>query len=138
MPAWGSGSGHVPSPAGCVVLRFSCAADGTGLLVITAHAGYCAAGSVAVRAHGPGQVAVGRLHVVPGCRRRHVAQLLMMRVLEIWEHADIWLYAEPYVPLPGMPPGPPRQVLERFYASLGFSPVCDARGHPAMMKRACM
>lgn len=78
------------------------------------------AGSVTVREHGAGLIAVGQLNTGTGFRGRGVARSLMEHVLWLYGPAEAWLYAEPYVP-PGEEPGPPREDLERFYASLGFT-----------------
>lgn len=136
MSVWGSGCGHVPG-AGHGVLSFGAVPDDTGLLVVTAYLDGQAAGSVCVLVHGRDQVSVGRLHVGPEYRRRRIAREIMIHVLRMWERADIWLYAEPYRAFPDEPAGPSRDVLERFYASLGFRGAADDAGRPAMVRHAC-
>lgn len=102
---------------------------GDGMTAVIAYAGGEAAGWVAVREENSTQVSVASLYVMPGLRCRGAGRQIMVYVLNLYPHADIWLYAQPFGS-----GGPPQEILQDFYSSLGFRPVTDAAGRPAMCR----
>ena len=116
------------------MITFRYADDAGGVLVVYADIGEWTAGSVVIREHNSRQVAIGQLHVVPEWRGQRVARRLMTHAIGLFPRAEKWLYAELWVP-EGSRPGPPREILERFYASLGFVAAEDSQGRRAMVLR---
>lgn len=79
-------------------------------------------------------ISIGQLYVKPAWRRQGVARRLMLHVLDLYPQWETWLFAEPYETAGGNPEGASREVLERFYASLGFELAADGEGKRAMVR----
>lgn len=119
------------------MLHFSDCRDARdpSVYVVVAQVNQHVTGSVAVKEFPDGDISVARLFTVPGWRRQGIARQMMLRVLQLYPAADVWLYAGPFT-RNGERPGADADALRWFYRSLGFMTVFDGDGNPAMVRRS--
>ena len=118
------------------MLHFSDGRDARdpSVYVLVAQVNYTVTGSVAVKEFPDGDISVARLFTAPAWRRQGIARQMMLRVLQLYPAAEVWLYI-PHTENDYARLDMSVAALKKFYMSLGFTMATDGDGNPAMVRR---